>query len=33
MGHEIGSKVTDKHYRVVRQEDVLRDDYVIEVGG
>ncbi|HAY46799.1 MAG TPA: hypothetical protein DCY55_11035 [Gammaproteobacteria bacterium] len=32
MGHEIGSKVTDKHYRVVRQEEVLLDDYVIEVG-
>ena len=32
MGHEIGSKVTDKHYRVVRQEEVLLDDYVIELG-
>ena len=32
MGHQIGSTVTDEHYRVVRQEEVLLDDYVIELG-
>jgi hypothetical protein len=31
-GHVIGSEVTDKHYREVKQDDVLLDDYVVEVG-
>ena len=31
-GHVIGSEVTDKHYREVKQADVLLDDYVVEVG-
>ena len=29
VGHAIGSRVTDKHYREIKDEDVLRDDYVI----
>ena len=33
MGHQIGSQVTDRHYRVVREEAVLTDDYVLSIGG
>jgi len=32
MGHQIGSQVTDKHYRVVREEAVMTDDYVLSIG-
>ena len=31
VGHAIGSRVTDKHYREIKDEDVLRDDYVIAI--
>jgi len=30
VGHTIGSKVTDKHYREIDDEAVLRDDYVLK---
>lgn len=32
MGHQIGSQVTDRHYRVVREEAVMTDDYVLSIG-
>tara|TARA_R100001443_G_scaffold68655_2_gene77337 strand:- start:1277 stop:2347 length:1071 start_codon:yes stop_codon:yes gene_type:complete len=31
-GHELGSNVTEKHYRRVKQQDVLKDEYVISLG-
>lgn len=31
VGHAIGSRVTDKHYREIADEDILRDDYVIAI--
>ena len=32
VGHELGSKATEKHYRRVKQQDVLKDEYVISLG-
>jgi len=32
VGHSIGSHVTDRHYREVRDEDVLVDEYVVSFG-
>ena len=32
MGHAIGSATTGKHYRALRDEDHLKDDWIIEVG-
>ena len=31
VGHSIGSKVTDKHYRDIKDEDVLNDNYLIAI--
>lgn len=32
VGHELGSNVTEKHYRRVKQQDVLKDEYVVSLG-
>lgn len=32
VGHALGSNVTEKHYRRVKQQDVLKDEYVISLG-